>query len=315
MLEPSPLTERSNDMRARLFVLAAALAAVLAIVAAAGASRHVAGVGRLAFALKDATGVSSIYSVRPDGSGLVRLTTGPSTDLCPDYSRDGRQIAFCSNRSGEFQIWTMNADGTGLHQVTSGAGASFTFPDFSPDRRRIVFAGTATAAASSDDVYAIGADGTGLAQLTSGPGNNDYPAYSPAGRQIVFISDRTGTEQVWVMNADGSHQTQLTHSGVSDDEVPDWSPDGRRIVYQEGDPPNGRIWVMNADGTGNHRLTSGPGNDFGPAWSPDGRQLAFVRDLGGGDRSVWVMDADGSNAHRLLPIPLTEYVPAWGMAH
>ena len=69
-------------MRARLFVLAASLAAVLAIVATAGASRHAAGVGRLAFALKDATGVSSIYSVRPDGSGLVRLTTGPSTDLC-----------------------------------------------------------------------------------------------------------------------------------------------------------------------------------------------------------------------------------------
>ncbi len=271
--------------------------------------------GRLAFAIKDETGVSSIYSVRPDGTGLVRLTMGPSTDLCPDYSRDGREIAFCSNRAGGFQIWTMNADGTGLRQVTTSVGASFTFPDFSPDRRTLVFAGTATASAADDDVYTIHADGTGLTRLTSGAGNNDYPSYSPDGRKIVFISDRTGAEQIWVMNADGSHQTQLTHSGVNDDEVPEWSPDGRRIAYQEGDPPNGRILVMNADGTGSRQLTSGPGSDFGPAWSPDGRQIAFVRNLGGGDRSVWLMGATGSDVHRVLPTPQTAYVPTWGITH
>ena len=254
----------------------------------AGADRNVPGSGRIAFAIKDATGVPNLYAVRPDGSGLVRLTTSSTSDLCPDYSRDGRQLAFCSNRSGSFQIWTMKADGTGLRQVTTADGANFTFPDFSPERRKLVFGGTATAAAADDDIYTIDADGTGLTRLTSGAGNNDYPAYSPDGRRIVFISDRTGTEQVWLMNADGSHQRQLTHSGVTEDEVPEWSPDGRRIVYQEGDPPNGRIWVMNADGTGNRQLTSGPGSDFGPAWSPDGRQIAFVRDLGGGDRSVYV---------------------------
>jgi Tol biopolymer transport system component len=116
------------------------------------------------------------------------------------------------------------------------------------------------------------------------------------------------------MNADGSQQTQLTHSGVTNDEVPDWSPDGRHIAYEEGDPPNGRIWVMSSDGTGNHQLTAGPGSDFGPAWSPDGTEIAFVSDLGHGDRSVYTMRKDGSDIHRVIPIPLTENVPAWGVA-
>lgn len=301
-------------MHARLIIVTATVAGVLAIlVVAAGASGRAQSPGRLAFAIKDATGASNLYSVRPDGSGLARLTTSTASDLCPAYSNDGRQIAFCSTRSGTFQIWTMSSDGTNLRQVTTGADDFFFFPDFSPDARKIVFSGTATATATSDDIFTVDANGGGLTQLTTDPGNDDYPAYSPAGRKIAFISDRTGVEQVWLMNADGSHETQLTHSGGTDDEVPDWSPDGRHIAYEEGDPPNGRIWVMNSDGTGNHQLTSGPGSDFGPAWSPDGKEIAFVRDLGHGDRSVYTMSADGSNVQRVIPIPLTENVPAWGI--
>jgi Tol biopolymer transport system component len=113
------------------------------------------------------------------------------------------------------------------------------------------------------------------------------------------------------MNADGSNQTQLSHSGVTEDQLPDWSPDGKKIAFARGDFGSGRIWVMNADGTGQVQLTSGPGDDFGTAWSPDGQRLAFVRDFGNGDRSVWTMNADGTDQQRLLPILLTEYVPSW----
>jgi TolB protein len=113
------------------------------------------------------------------------------------------------------------------------------------------------------------------------------------------------------MNADGTGQMQLTHSGVTNDQVPDGSPDGRKIAYEEGDVGSGRIWVMNADGTHNQQLTTGPGDDFGTAWSPDGRQIAFVRDLGHGDRNVYLMNANGGHQHRVMELPLTQYVPAW----
>jgi Tol biopolymer transport system component len=286
-----------------------ALAALAALSGSARATYPGATTGRLAFAIKDGSGISNIYSVRPDGNGLVRLTNTTAFDLCPDYSRDGRLITFCSNRSGSFQIWAMNADGSNAHMVTNGN--RFIFPDYSPDASKIAFSGTAAATDIDQNVYVINADGTGLKQLTTGAGNNQFPTYSPNGKKIAFTSDRTGVEQVWVMNADGSNQTQVSFSGVTEDQVPDWSPDGTRIAFAQGVSPNGHIWVINADGTNPVQLTSGPGSDFGTAWSPDGRQIAFVRDFANGDRSVWTMNADGSSQQRVMPIPLTEYVPTW----
>jgi Tol biopolymer transport system component len=113
------------------------------------------------------------------------------------------------------------------------------------------------------------------------------------------------------MNADGSNQTQLSHSGVTEDQLPDWSPNGKKLAFEQGDSPDGHIWVMNANGTNPVQLTSGPGDDFATAWSPDGQRIAFLRDFANGDRSVWTMNADGSDQHRLMPIPLTEYAPSW----
>jgi len=297
----------------RALATATVVAACALAVLCAGAHAIYGGplTGRLAFAIKDGSGVSNIYSVKPNGDGLARLTTSPAFDLCPDYSRDGRLITFCSNRSGSFQIWAMNANGSNVHMVTNGT--RFIFPDYSPDASKIVFSGTATATDVNQNVYVINANGTGLTQLTV-DGNNQFPTFSPGGRRIAFISDRTGVEQVWVMNADGSNQTQISHSGFREDQLPDWSPDAKKIAFAQGNAGAGRIWVINGDGSNPVQLTSGPGDDFGTAWSPDGQRIAFVRDFANGDRSVWTMNANGSHQQRLIPIPLTEYVPTWALS-
>ena len=137
--------------------------------------------GRLAFAIKDGSGVSNIYSVRPNGNGLVRLTNTTAFDLCPDYSRDGRLITFCSNRSGSFQIWAMNADGSNVHMVTNGN--RFIFPDYSPDASKIVFSGTASATDVNQNIYVINADGTGLQQLTNATGTTSSRPTRPTARR------------------------------------------------------------------------------------------------------------------------------------
>src|SRR5438874_2710686 len=119
-------------------------------------------------------------------------------------------------------------------------------------------------------------------QLTS-VGNNVYPAFSPDGGKIVFTSNRTSTSQVYVMNADGSGQTQLTFDAQPKDQVPDWSPDGSEIAYLADthgisdvvNPSWGDIWVMNADGSDQHPITSGA-TYYGTAWSPDGSRIATL---------------------------------------
>ena len=266
--------------------------------------------GRLAFGMLDSTG-RHIYSVLPNGRGLHQLTTGPYADLCPAYSATGTNIVFCSNRSGSFEIWTMTANGQHLRQLTDIVFASF--PDYAPSATRIAFDGQ-VAGDPNDEIFVMNADGSHLTQLTSGTGNNDWPAWSPDGGKLAFISDRTGIEQVYTMRPNGTHQTELTFQPVAHDQVPDWRPDGRKIAYTQGAiGVNEKIWVMNADGSAQHQVSTGTADDFGPAWSPDGRQIAFLRDHLNGDRPVMIMNAGGGNPHPVYDPTgnLTQFVPAW----
>jgi WD40 repeat protein len=297
----------------------AALAAALALGTLAAATGPAlatypgANDGRLAFGI-NVKGNTDVYSVLPNGRDLRRLTDDPGFDACAAYSADGKQIAYCSGQGGgPVQVWTMEQNGKDKQQVTHMSGAAI-FPDFSPDGSELVF--TAKPADSTTrDIYVIGSDGNGLVRLTSGEGNNAYPAFSPDGGMIAFTSDRTGTWQVYVMNADGSGQTQLTFDAQPKDQVPDWSPDGREIAYLADthgvadtvSPSWGDIWVMNADGSEQHPLTSGA-TDYGVAWSPDGTRIAT---LDWPTRTVCTLDATNGGDRRAVHPGGVQFVPGW----
>ena len=110
----------------------------------------------------------------------------------------------------------------------------------------------------------------------STPGDVQTPAWSPDGRKLAFVSQRDGNSEIYVMNADGSAQENLTRQPASDSH-PSWSRDGRRIVFVSRRDGNAEIYVMNADGSGLRNLTRTPSDDLDPAWSPDGRAIAFVQ--------------------------------------
>jgi Tol biopolymer transport system component len=286
-----------------------ALVALAAVVGSARATYPGATNGRIAFGM-NVGGNVDVYTARPGGQDLRRLTNDPGFDACAAYSADGRRIAYCSGEGGgPVQVWTMKQNGTDKQQVTH-MSAPAIFPDFSPDGSKIVFDGRATR-----DIYVIGSDGSGLTQLTSGEGHNGFPAFSPDGSKIVFLSDRTGTWQVWVMNADGSDQTQLTFDPQPKDQVPDWSPDGSKIAYLADTHGSlnvslswGDIWVMNADGSDQHQITSGA-TYYGTAWSPDGTRIATL------DRpsaTVYTISAsDGSDPQAVHAGPGPQFVPGW----
>jgi Tol biopolymer transport system component len=286
-----------------------ALAALLAFTGPAQATYPGAN-GRLAFGMT-VDGNTDVYSVLPNGENLRRLTTNPGFDACPAYSADGRQITWCSgillgSGAGTIEIFKMKANGHDQEQVTHMGGFA-TFPDFSPDGSKIAFTGRPPGS-SNPDVYVINSDGTGLERLTTADGFDGYPAWSPDGSKIVFESARTGVQQVWLMNSDGSNQTQLTFDSVPKDQTPDWSPDGSKIAYTaDTNPPGGDIMVMNADGGDQHAITQGP-HDYGPVWSPDGTKLALL-DLA--TRDVEVINADGSGRYIVHHGPGPQFVPAW----
>src|SRR6266568_1342430 len=228
--------------------------------------------GRLAFGMTVGGNVD-IYSVLPNGDDLRRLTSDASFDACPSYSPDGKEIAFCSNRSGATEIWKMKQNGTKQEQVTHLNG-SVTFPDFSPDGSKIVFGGSA--GGSNPDIWVVNSDGSDAARLTSGPDVDLFPAWSPDGSKIVFIRNA----QVWTINADGGVATQLTFDPAPKGQVPDWSPDGDQIAFVSFPAPPSpanlgarTIYVINADGTGKHAVHPGPGPQIVPAWQARGNRI------------------------------------------
>jgi hypothetical protein len=128
------------------------------------------------------------------------------------------------------------------------------------------------------------------------------------GTKIAFVSWRSGRQDIFTMNRDGSAQRNLTPD-LAHDNLPSWSPDGRKILFMSLRPGSLDILVMNADGSGQTSLKTGASIDASP-WSPDGRKIAFSSDRSG-NLQIGVMNADGSEPTGLTNDEFASYQPAW----
>jgi Tol biopolymer transport system component len=235
-------------------------------------------------------GDPEIYAMRPDGTGVTRLTSSAAFDSRPVLSPDGTQVAWAS--AG--QIWLMASDGTNKQQLTSEG--TNDMPAFSPDGTKIAF--------ESDrgeglDIWVMNVDGTAQTNVTNFSGADVNPVWSPDGAKLAFDSDRTGNRDVFTMNANGTGQTNLTASSTALDSDPDWSPDGSKILFVSGRGGTTSVWTMNTDGGGAVNVTTAPIYDADPSWSPDGSHIVFTRDAGGQTFNLWTARADGTAKLRL----------------
>jgi Tol biopolymer transport system component len=232
--------------------------------------------GRIVFGMDD-----DIYIIRPDGSGLRRLTSRKGPEFDPAWSPDGRQIVYRDSRRGinnDDEIYVMDADGSGQTNVSRDPGDDWG-PAWSPDGERIAFSST-----RSDGVpriYLMDPDGSNVRRLTTIEG--EYPAWSPDGTKIAFMGQAgegglggTPGYELFVMNADGSDLRRLTDV-AGQDGWPAWSPDGTLIAFSSTrddhgqlgqDGPLHEVFVMRPDGTEQRRVSQEPGQLM--AWSPDG---------------------------------------------
>jgi Tol biopolymer transport system component len=287
--------------------------------------------GLIAF-YSERDGNAEIYVMNADGSGQTRLTDNAADDMSPDWSPDGKRLVFVSDRDDpnpvkcfphcNYEIYTMNADGSGQTRLTDTSAAEH-HPAWSPageEPARIAFVSERD---GNQEIYVIAvpdgtdADGGNSLRLTDNPAEDMRPSWSPDGSQIVFNSMRDGNWELYVMNADGSAQQRLTDSEAWEF-FPTWSPDGEEIAFFACDPqcrPNRQdIYAMNPDGTDVRRLTDSPSTvDEDPAWSPDGDKIVFQSDRDG-NFEIYTMNADGSDQQRLTNHRGGDYWPSWGPA-
>ena len=243
-----------------------------------------------------ADGNSDIYTMRPDGSGLRRLTRHPARDTDPSWSPDGRQIVFQSRRNGNFDLYLINADGTGLTQLTDGP-ADEQEPAWSPDGQWIAFSG---GGAGNSILYLVSRDGSLVQPLTGEKDGFSFgPDWSPDGMKIAFARGIGGAIDICVLDI-RNDETRCLTNGMLTNYEPAWSPDGESIVFTRLMKSGFRNpWVMDADGSNARQVMSVRWNALGPVWRSDNDGIAFLRWGGDVFNDIYVMQADGSGLERL----------------
>ncbi|HWN11018.1 MAG TPA: PKD domain-containing protein [Pyrinomonadaceae bacterium] len=266
----------------------------------------------------------------------VRVNLGFDFFAMPVPQAGSSKIVFTSNRDGNAEIYSMNADGSSLSRLTTN-DFNDDHPRWSADGTKILFQSDRDNPETGNaDVYVMNANGSGQTRLTTDIADDSSAVWSPDGTKIVFQSLRNGVYyQVYVMNADGTNQLNISN-GIAADTQPSWSPNGLKIAFASERDHAGRpsVYVMNSDGLNQTRLTfsNEPFRDEQPNWSRDATKIAFVStrdsvietwqetdDEGGAlnrskvntNKEVYKMNADGSNQIRLTNTLENDDSPYW----
>jgi len=287
---------------ARFAVALGLLMALVALVATEASGTFAGANGRIAFTMRTETGDFDIYTMQPDGTGVVQVTTDPGRDFNPRWSPDGTRIAFSSNRDGDFDIWVANADGSNPVQVVDTDGGVGEFvPTWTSDGLQIVF--QRFFPTQSAEIWIANSDGSGAEMKLA---DGFVPGTSAQGRKVVYTARSDNSLHVLNLE-DGSTRKVTSATGL--DAEPNWSPTGNDLVFSRAVTPDAFFdtYVMHANGKQPIQLTNTASalQEGSPVWSPDGSRIAVaICDFTSGVQgncSIATMRPDGTD---LTPIAI-----------
>lgn len=271
----------------------AVFAALLLGVAVAATPAFADANGRIAYA--PASG-GQVFSIAARGGGTIQITHDPSGAAHPDWSRDGRHVAY---DVGGLRLAVANPDGSGERLVNVDVSA--IDPSWSPDSSKLAFTGVdydQNGNVEDSSLYVTAVDGSGYMRI--GPGSE--PDWSPRADWIVYRSNPASTDGcpgIWRMHSDGTgnapvipatrNGTVCSGGGVD----PSFSPDGKRVAYVSTDGHS--IYTANLRGRSRRLVLRDSSPKASPVFSPDGRQIAYSV-AGSG---IWTVSARGGRAHRI----------------
>ena len=280
--------------------------------------------GRIAFRryFNDEQTLGAIFTIRPDGTGLVQLTHRGKTllDTEPDWSPDGRWIVFNRVKAGVYnRIYKMRSDGTHLTRLDpscKNANCEDIGPSWSPDGRHIAFLhydyDTGTGSLS-----VMRPDGTHVREMTDRWG---VGSWAPNGKRMAVGRETDRGTAVFTIALDGTHARRVTPWKLQA-QVYDWSPDGKWILLlSHGDTDRQRnVYLVHPNGNDLHRVTNtfthGESNWGGLSFSPDGTLIAASHRPGvgaAGNPDVWVMNLNGSGLRDVTNSAIYDSAPDWG---
>lgn len=256
--------------------------------------------------LSDRDGALGWYSMASDGSDVRRMGFPDSTKVKGlAWVPDLKAFSAVLSLDGQEDLYLLDAQGNVMRRLTSTTGAEGSVA-YSRAAARFAF----TCTDLDLDICSVSAQGGEILNLSNHPSREDAPNWSPSGEQILFVSNRSGVPDVWIIDRDGADPKNLTLTGQPHG-FPRWSPDGGSILFTSQRDFNWEVYVMDADSGNPVNLTNHPSRDIDPQWSPDGEYIAF-RSNRNGDEEIYVMAADGTGLINVTNLPGSdEYVFTW----
>ena len=237
-----------------------------------------------------------IWTVDSDGANPRAVT---AAGMSSTWTPNGRSLVYTGNGGANNPLYVTDlATGAQRTLTTTGNGDLDITPAVSPDGRSVVFARVSDV---GTDLRLVPIEGGAVRRITVGNGRiSSGPSFSPDGQRLVFSSDRSGHNEVYICDIDGTNQELLTTGAYGDRNyrvAPDWSPDGQVVAFGSLNGNAGQITTVRLKDQSMKMVTS-DGRNEDPSWAPDARHLVFTSNRSG-VRQLWVVDVETGRTRQL----------------